>query len=47
MYSAHLSLRASAPTRHDKQFKEQPTDTSKEACHNKGEIPAMPRAKPE
>ena len=47
MYSAHLSLQASAPTRHDKQFNEQPNETRKEACHTKEGIPAMPRAKPE
>ena len=47
MYSAHLSHRASAPTRHNQQFKEQPKDPRKEACHTKEGIPAMPRAKPE
>ena len=47
MYSAHLSPRASAPTRHNQQFNEQPKDPRKEACHTKEEIPAMPRAKPE
>ena len=35
MYSAHLSLRASAPTRHDRQFNEQPNDP--------GKSPAIPR----
>ena len=47
MYSAHLSPRASAPTRHNQQFNEQPKDPRKEACHTKEGIPAIPRAKPE
>ena len=47
MYSAHLSRRASAPTRHNQQFNEQPKDPRKEACHTKEGIPAIPRAKPE
>ena len=47
MYSAHLSRRASAPTRHSQQFNEQPKDPRQEACHTKEGIPAIPRAKPE
>ena len=47
MYSAHLSRRASAPTHHNWQFNEEPKDPRKEACHTKGGIPAIPRAKPE
>ena len=47
MYSAHLSLRASVPTRHNQRFNEQPNDLRKEACHTKEGIPGMPRAKPE
>ena len=46
MYSAHLSLRASAPTRHDRQLNEQPNDQGR-ACHAKEGIPVIPRAKPE
>ena len=47
MYSAHLSRRASAPTHYNWQFNEEPKDPRKEACHTKGGIPAIPRAKPE
>ena len=47
MYLAQLSRRASAPTRHNQQFNEQPKDPRKEACHTKEGIPAIPRAKPE
>ena len=47
MYSAHLYFRASAPTRHNQRFNEQPKDPGKGACHTKEGIPAMPRAKPE
>ena len=46
MYSAHLSLRASAPNRHDRQFNEQPNDQGR-GSHTKKGIPVMPRAKPE
>ena len=46
MYSAHLSLRASAPNRHDRQFNEQPNNQRK-GSHTKKGIPVMPRAKPE
>ena len=46
MYSAHLSLRASAPTRHDRQLNEQPNDQGR-AGHAKEGIPVIPRAKPE
>ena len=47
MYSAHLSLRASAPTRYNKQFDEQPNNPREEASHTKEGIHVMPRAKPE
>ena len=47
MYSAHLSFRANAPTRHNQRFNEQSKDPRKEACHTKEGIPAMPMAKPE
>ena len=46
MYSAHLSLRANAHTRHDKQFNKQPNDQGK-GSHTKEGRPVMPRAKPE
>ena len=46
MYSAHLSLRASVPNRHDRQFNAQPND-QRRGSHTKKRIPVMPRTKPE
>ena len=46
MYSAHLSLRANAHTRHDKQFNKQPNDQGRGSYTKEGR-PVMPRAKPE
>ena len=46
MYSAHLSLPASAPHRRYSQFYEQPNN-QRRGSHPKRGIPKMPRAKPE
>ena len=46
MYSAHLSLRANAHTRHDKQCNKQPNDQGRGSYTKEGR-PVMPRAKPE